>query len=426
MKTEFTALQLQDPDTAVSAGAIRKCVHCGFCTATCPTYVLLGDELDSPRGRIYLIKNMLEEGRPPTAEDVRHVDRCLSCMSCTTTCPSGVDYMHLVDHARHYIEAHHRRPPGERLVRGLLAFVLPDRWRFRAALRLAQWTRPVARLLVRALRLRTLGAMLDMAPAELPASVPVRSVPVAGERGRVILLRGCAEPVLRPQYQAAAVRLLNRLGFSVAYASGETCCGALEHHMGRTEASLRKARANIAAWEREIGRGAVQAILTTTSGCGTTLKDYAHMLREDPAWAERAARVSALVHDVSEFLQAQELPCTGNTGGTVVAYHGACSLQHAQKVEREPRAILERAGFTVRAPTESHLCCGSAGTYNILQPEIAGQLGDRKVAHLEALRADVIATGNIGCALQIGRRTGTPVVHTVELLDWASGGPKPY
>ncbi len=426
MKTEFTTAQLADADTAVSAGAIRKCVHCGFCTATCPTYVLLGDELDSPRGRIYLIKNMLEEGRAPTPQDVRHIDRCLSCMACITTCPSGVDYMHLVDHARQYVAQHYRRPLRERVVRWMLAQTLPYRGRFRLALRLAQWTRPVARALARALRLRSIDAMLNMAPAQLPAPVAPVQQAAPAPKGRVILLRGCAEPVLRPQFQAAAVRLLNRLGYAVEDAPGTACCGALEHHLGRTAASLAKARRNIAAWEREMARGDVCAILTTASGCGTTLKDYAHMLREEVDWADRAQRISGLVRDVSEFLYGQDLPGNQPDQPTVVAYHAACSLQHAQKTVREPQLLLQDAGFTVRTPAESHLCCGSAGTYNILQPRIAGLLGGRKTENLEALRPDVIATGNVGCAMQIGQRTGIPVVHTVELLDWATGGPKPF
>ncbi len=425
MKTEFTAIQLADPDTAVSAGAIRKCVHCGFCTATCPTYVLLGDELDSPRGRIYLMKNMLEQGRKPGAQEVKHIDRCLSCMGCQTTCPSGVDYMHLVDHARSYIAENYQRPLKERLFRRMLSAVLPHPARFRLALNLALLTRGVSTFFARVLGMKSVGAMLELAPRRLPQAAPNTSSEVTGARGRIVLLQGCAEPVLRPQFREATIRLLNRLGYSVVLAPGESCCGALDHHMGNTGDSLAAARRNVEAWERELENGGLDAILTTASGCGTTLKDYGHLLREDPGYAQRAARISGLVQDVSEFLAGREIPGEVDGNGIVVAYHGACSLQHAQQVNAQPIQLLENAGFTVTTPAESHMCCGSAGTYNILQPTLAGALGDRKVKALEELRPDVIATGNIGCAMQIAARSPIPVVHTVELLDWISGGPKP-
>jgi glycolate oxidase iron-sulfur subunit len=425
MQTNFTPRQLADPAMAASEAVVRKCVHCGFCTATCPTYVLLGDELDSPRGRIYLIKDMLENERQPTAEVVKHVDRCLSCLSCMTTCPSGVNYMHLVDHARAYIEARHRRPLQERLLRALLAAVLPYPKRFRAALTLARLARPAAPVLDRFAGLKPVSAMLALAPAEArprPSAAPSRA---AAPRGRVALLQGCAEPVLRPEIRDATVRLLNRVGYDVTFASGEGCCGALVHHMGREAASLDAARRNVDAWTREIAVGGLDAIVVTASGCGTTIKDYGFMLRGDPAYAEKAARVSALAKDVSEILIGADLPA-GDGHGLTVAYHAACSLQHGQKVTEAPRRLLAGAGYLVRTPVEQHLCCGSAGTYNILQPAIAGQLGDRKAANLLRLGADVIATGNIGCAMQIGARAGLPpVVHTVELLDWATGGPEP-
>jgi len=423
MQTHFTSDQLGDPAMASSEQAIRKCVHCGFCTATCPTYVLLGDELDSPRGRIYLMKDMLENERTPSAEVVKHVDRCLSCLSCMTTCPSGVNYMHLADHARAYINEHYQRPWHQRATRALLAFVLPYPGRFRFALRLARLTRPVAPLIGSVPGLAPIAAMLRMAPpsiagrAELPA-------PSTGARGRVALLQGCAEPVLRPQYRAAAVRLLERAGYGVVFAQGERCCGALVHHMGRDEDGLAAARRNVDAWTREIERGGLSAIVVTASGCGTTIKDYGFMLRADPAYADKAARVSALARDISEVLVEGSLPA-GTGHGLTVAYHAACSLQHGQKVIEAPKRLLAAAGFVVRTPVEAHLCCGSAGTYNILQPEIAGQLGNRKAANLARLRADVIATGNIGCAVQIGQRSDVPVVHTIELLDWATGGPMP-
>ena len=421
MRTRFTPGQLADPAMASSEGVIRTCVHCGFCTTTCPTYALLGDELDSPRGRIYLIKDMLENGRKPGPETVKHVDRCLSCLSCMTTCPSGVNYMHLVDHARAYIHEHYRRPWHERAVRRLLAAVLPYPGRFRAALTLARLGRPLAPLVA---RVKPLAAMLAMAPRRVPAPVAAVDATVPGARGRVALLQGCAEPVLKPEYRAAAIRLLNRAGFDVVFAPGEGCCGALVHHMGREADGLAAARRNVDAWMGEIEGGGLAAIAVTASGCGTTIKDYGFMLRGDPAYAEKAARVSALAKDISELLAEIDLP-PGDGRGLIVAYHAACSLQHGQKVTDAPRRLLEAAGYVVRTPAEAHLCCGSAGTYNILQPDIAGQLGARKAAALERLDADVIATGNAGCAIQVARYGDTPVVHTIELLDWATGGPAP-
>lgn len=421
MQTRFTPEQLADPAMASSEGVIRKCVHCGFCTATCPTYALLGDELDSPRGRIYLIKDMLENQRKPGPETVKHIDRCLSCLSCMTTCPSGVNYMHLVDHARAYIHENYGRPWHERALRRLLAWVLPYPGRFRAALLLARLGRPFAPLIA---GVKPLAAMLAMAPKQVPAPVAAENASVPGAKGRIALLQGCAEPVLKPEYRAAAIRLLNRAGYDVVFAAGEGCCGALVHHMGREADGLDAARRNVDAWMREIDGGGLAAIVVTASGCGTTIKDYGFMLRNDPAYAGKAALVSGLAKDISELLAQIDLP-PGNGRGLTVAYHPACSLQHGQKVTDAPKRLLAAAGYAVRTPAEAHLCCGSAGTYNILQPEIADQLGDRKASHLDRLQADVIATGNVGCAMQIARFGDTPVVHTIELLDWATGGPAP-
>ncbi len=426
MQTRFSAAALADPDTAAAEAVIRKCVHCGFCTATCPTYVLLGDELDSPRGRIYLMKEMLEEDRAPNAEVVKHIDRCLSCLSCMTTCPSGVNYMHLVDHARAYIEARYRRPWRERLLRGLLAAVLPHPGRFRLALALARLARPALPVFRLFPDLKAVAAMLMLAPLRAAPACPVRSPPMPeARRGRVVLLQGCAEPVLRPEIREAAVRLLTRAGYAVVFAKGEGCCGALVHHMGRKDEALAAARRNVDAWTAEIEGEGVDAILVTASGCGTSVKDYGFLLREDVDYALRAQTVSALARDICEFLEGADLPAAGAARPLRVAYHAACSLQHGQQVTEAPKRLLAQAGFEVHTPREAHLCCGSAGVYNILQPDIADQIGARKVAHLERLEAVVIATGNIGCATQIGVRTRTPVVHTIELLDWASGGPAP-
>jgi len=428
LQTNFSPEQLADPHVAESEKILRKCVHCGFCTATCPTYVLLGDELDSPRGRIYLIKDMLENGRPADKETVTHIDRCLSCLSCMSTCPSGVDYMHLVDHARIHIEKTFQRSFGERLARSVIAGTLPSPKRFRLALRAAGLARPLSGLLKRVPWLKTFGVMLDLAPATLPsastAARPAVHTAKGTRRGRVALLTGCAQPVLRPEINEATIRLLTRHGIEVVAAEGEGCCGALVHHMGREEQALESARRNVDAWLKTAEGDGLDAIVITASGCGTTIKDYGHMLRLDPAYAEKAAMVSSLAKDVTEYLATLELP-EQEARGLAVAYHSACSMQHGQKIGSAPKQLLRRAGFTVREPAEGHLCCGSAGTYNILQPEISVKLKVRKVKNLEATKASVIATGNIGCITQIATGTGVPIVHTVELLDWAYGGEKP-
>jgi glycolate oxidase iron-sulfur subunit len=426
MRTNFTPEQRLDPAMAASEEVIRKCVHCGFCTATCPTYVLLGDELDSPRGRIYLMKEMLENQQKPTAQVVKHIDRCLSCMSCLTTCPSGVHYGHLVDHARTYIEANYRRPLLDRLMRALLAAVLPYPARFRFAIGLAKLARPLVPVLRAIKPLQSLSAMLALAPTKPAKGLATQGAGAEGTRlGRVAMLGGCAEPVLRPEIGRAAANLISRMGYEVVVSPSAGCCGALVHHLGQEAAALASARRNVDAWMAQIEGAGLEAIIVTASGCGTTIKDYGFMLRSDLAYAAKAERVSSLAMDISEFVAAKGLPPVTRTPDLIVAYQSACSLQHGQKVTRAPQDLLIAAGYQVRQPAEAHLCCGSAGTYNILQPVIAAQLGDRKVAHIAKLSADVIATGNIGCATQIASRTGTPVLHTVQLLDWATGGPAP-
>ena len=424
MQTHFSPEQLRDPETARSNEILRSCVHCGFCTATCPTYQVLGDELDSPRGRIYLIKDMLEQGRPADEKTVKHIDRCLSCLSCMTTCPSGVHYMHLVDHARAHIERTYRRPLGERLLRRLLAAILPHPGRLRLALRAAALGRPLAGLLPDP----RLKAMLAMAPRSLPAPGPgdrPQVFPATGpRRARVALLTGCAQRALDPEINAATVRLLTRHGAEVVVAAGIGCCGALTHHMGRTEDSHAAAARNIRAWSRERATGGLDAIVVNTSGCGTTVKDYGNMFRLTPL-AEEAAAVSGLARDLTEVMAELGLGPATAAPPLRVAYHAACSLQHGQAIRTQPKALLKAAGFEVVEPRDPHLCCGSAGTYNLLQPEIATELRTRKVRMLEEKAPEVIAAGNIGCMIQIGAGTRLPVVHTAQLLDWATGGPAP-
>lgn len=442
MQTTFSDNQLKDPGTNRANEILRACVHCGFCTATCPTYQVLGDELDSPRGRIYLIKDMLENERVPDAKTVKHIDRCLSCLACMTTCPSGVHYMHLVDHARDYIEQRYQRPLSDRALRWVLARILPYPMRFRVALLGAKLGRPFARFMPDA-RLR---AMLEMAPKHIPPvsrnDDPQTFVSKEPKKMRVALMTGCAQKALNTDINDATIRVLTRLGAEVVVAEGAGCCGALTHHMGKTSESHASAAKNIRAWVHEMDEGGLDAIVINTSGCGTTIKDYGHMFRNDPL-AKDAARVAGIARDVSEVLI--ELTAADAQGNDwqpavewnesatsdrrnepmIVAYHAACSLQHGQQIKTHPKTLLKRAGFTVVEPSDPHLCCGSAGTYNLMQPEISTQLKERKVKTLEAKNPDVIAAGNIGCMMQIGSASATPIVHSVELLDWAWGGPKP-
>jgi glycolate oxidase iron-sulfur subunit len=425
LQTNFSLAQLADPKTAEAESIVRRCVHCGLCTATCPTYVTLGNELDSPRGRIYLMKDMFENGRAADTETVLHLDRCLSCLSCTTTCPSGVDYMHLIDLGREHIEKTYERPFADKLARGVLAFVLPYPARFRLALQAARLGRPFAGLMKKIPLTRAFGYMLDLSPSKVPSQTAFArpgNFAAKGERkGRVAMLSGCAQPVLKPEINEAAIRLLNALGVDVVQAEGEGCCGSLTHHMGREEQALASARANVDVWTREIEKGGLDAIIITASGCGTTIKDYGHMLARDPAYAEKAARVASLAKDVTEYLSTLDLPQLPANGKTV-AYHSACSMQHGQKITGLPKQLLLKAGYKVKEPGEGHLCCGSAGTYNMLQPEISAKLKARKVKNIEATKADIIATGNIGCMTQIATGTDIPIVHTVELLAGAYAG----
>lgn len=417
MQTSFTEAQLSKPGMQENEKILRTCVHCGLCSATCPTYALLGDELDSPRGRIYLIKNMLETGRAATARDALHIDRCLSCLSCVTTCPSGVDYMHLVDNARQWIEESYTRPFSERLLRSVLSFVLPHSGRFRKAVQLAWLAKPFAWALSQRLR-----AMLDLAPASLPRATPAQTAPAGQRRMRVAMLGGCVQPVIAPQIDAATIRVLTRHGCEIVTGSG--CCGALTHHLGKDAKGF--ARANVDQWTKEIEGEGLDAIVVNASGCGVLVKDYGHLLRDDPAYAEKAARVAALAKDPCEILDFLGLVPGALNQSIKVGYHSACSLQHGQRLPDLPKQLLRKVGFKVVDVPQAYLCCGSAGTYNILQPQIAGKLREAKAANIRKVAPDVVAAGNIGCLVHIAKgMPELPVVHTVELLDWATGGPAP-
>ena len=423
MQTHFSPDQLADPKIADANTVLRSCVHCGFCTATCPTYVLLGDELDSPRGRIYLMKEMLEKGGPPSPDVVKHVDRCLSCLSCMTTCPSGVNYMHLVDTARNHIEATYTRALPERLMRNVLGYLMPRPRLFAWAMVGARLARPFAGV-VQSLGFKRLAAALDLTPSrpamQEPLGLPGTYAAIGKVRGRVGLLRGCVQSVTDPGINAAAIRLLTRLGFDVVVTAGESCCGSITHHMGREHEAHGYARRVIDQWTD----AKLDHVIITASGCGTTIKDYGFMLKQDVDYAAKAATISAKTLDVTELLARLDLPQQA-IKNLKVTYHSACSMQHGQKITQAPIALLQRAGFDVVAVPEGHLCCGSAGTYNMLQPEIASQLKQRKLGYIKSTSPDIIAAGNLGCITQLQDGLGKPMLHTVELLDWAFGGPKP-
>ncbi len=423
MRTLFSDQQLADPHLRESEKALRTCVHCGFCLPQCPTYTLLGDELDSPRGRIYLIKEMLEGGKPADAKTVQHVDRCLSCLSCQAGCPSGVNYMHLIDTARAHIEETYTRPLPDRLTRRLLGWLLPRPAMFGWALRLARLARPMSDLLPRRLR-----AMVDSVPdgaIAAPLDRDRRAAAQGARRARVGLLAGCVQQAIGPEINEATIRVLARHGCEVVVLRDAYCCGAITHHLGQQQATLERVKANVAAWERELDGEGLDAIIANASGCGTMLKDYGFVLAGDADWAPRGARLAGKVRDISEFLFDLGLSPMAAAPDLRVAYQSACSLQHGQKVTRQPVSLLRQAGFQVVEPKEANLCCGSAGTYSLLQDDIAGQLRDRKLDRLAATRPQVIASGNIGCITQLRGGAQVPVVHTVELLDWATGGPKP-
>lgn len=429
MQTNFTAEQLADPRLAEADRILRRCIHCGLCTAVCSTYVVLGDERDSPRGRIYLMKDMFERGRAPTTEVRGHLDRCLGCLSCMTTCPSGVDYQHLIDLARTHIAETGARGFKDRALRRLLAFLIPHPARFRAALKLVPLARPFTGMM-RKIGLGQLAAMIDLAPLNpIPPSPeysgPGTAATKAERRARVVMLAGCVQQVLRADINDATIRLLARRGVDVVVSNGAGCCGALVHHLGREEEARKQARRNVDAWTKEMGKGNVDAIIVNASGCGTEVKDYGHLLKDDPDYAERAAKIASLARDVSEFLTEYELGAPLRWSSLRVAYHSACSLQHGQRIHDEPRALLKQAGFAVADIADGHICCGSAGTYNMLEPELAGELRERKIKNIRSARADVVAAGNIGCITQLQDGLSIPIVHTVELLDWAYGGPVP-
>ena len=423
MKTEFTTAQLSIPEVAAAKPEIEKCRHYGFCTATCPTYVLLGNEEDSPRGRIDLIHNMLAKGGSPDPKTVVHLDRCLSCMNCITTCPTSVDYGKLIDVGREYIEDNYRRPVGDRALRELIARVLPRPSLFRLSLHLAAFGRPLAAIVggkFRSMLGMTRGLQARRSVYETEPTVAAEGV----TKHRVALLEGCVQRVIKTQITDATIRILARHGCEVHKPKEVGCCGSLPLHMGRGDEAREFARRAVDGWFRAITVEGVEAIIVNASGCGTTVKDYGHILADDPAYVDKARLVGERAMDISEWLDRQGITVTRPLSLNV-AYHDPCSLQHAQRVSTEPRTLLAAAGCKVLNVPERQMCCGSAGTYNMLQPEIASQLGRRKADNVARMRPDVLATGNIGCMTQIEQYSDVPTVHVVELLDWATGGPQP-
>ena len=429
METHFSKKQLKDKDNKSSEKIFRKCVHCGFCNATCPTYDLLGDELDGPRGRIYMIKDMLENNKLPNEKVVKHIDRCLSCYSCMTTCPSGVNYMHLVDHARNYIEKNYKRSFFDRLIRSFLSIVLPNSTNFWIVGKLALFVKPFKFIFPKKIK-----EMLRIMPVSFPkktlAKMRVyqaskRKKPVA----RVALLTGCVQKVISPQINEATIRLLNRHEIEVVVPKGIECCGSLNHHLGKSDLAIKNFKKNISIWYDEYLNNGLDAIISNTSGCGTTMKDYGFILRDNNDFKKKAKKISELTKDITEYLDDNvKLNFIKNSEKEriyKVAYHSACSMQHGQKVHKAPIELIKKTGNKVYDIPDGHLCCGSAGTYNLLQSDIAKNLLKNKISNIEKINPEFITTGNIGCITQIAHGTKIPILHTVEIIDWYTGGPKP-
>ena len=429
METHFSEQQLKDKDNKSSEKILRKCVHCGFCNATCPTYQLLGDELDGPRGRIYLIKDMLENNKPANERIVKHIDRCLSCYSCMTTCPSGVNYMHLIDHGRSHIEKTYKRPFKDRVMRSFLSRVLSNSTYFR--------TMGIFTNLVRPFRFifpQKLSEMINLMPRKFPKKTlsKMKIYPAKNKKesiARVALLTGCVQKVISPQINEATIRLLNRHSIEVVVPQQIECCGSLNHHLGKEQLAHLTFKRNISIWYDEYIKNGLDAIISNTSGCGTTLKDYGFIFRSDNDFKKKAKKISELTKDITEYLSKNVklnfIKKQKNERTYKIAYHSACSMQHGQKVHEEPINLIKKTGNEVFDIPDGHLCCGSAGTYNLLQSDIADRLLSNKISNIEKIKPQIISTGNIGCITQIAQATKIPILHTVEIIDWYTGGAKP-
>ena len=429
METHFSEQQLKDKDNKSSEKILRKCVHCGFCNATCPTYQLLGDELDGPRGRIYLIKDMLENNKPANEKIVKHIDRCLSCYGCMTTCPSGVNYMHLIDHGRSHIEKTYKRPFKDRLIRGFLSKVLSKSINFKIIAILTQFAKPFFFLFPKNLReminfMPTRFTKTKLGKMEVYPAIN-RKKPVA----RVALLTGCVQKIISPQINDATIRLLNRHSIEVVVPKNIDCCGSLNHHLGKKDIADETFKNNISIWYDEYLKKGLDAIISNTSGCGTTLKDYGFIFRSDNNFKKKARKISELTKDIAEYLDENVklnfIAKTKKTKTYRIAYHSACSMQHGQQIHKEPINLIKKTGNEVIDIPDGHICCGSAGTYNLLQSDIAKKLLKNKISNIKKIKPQIISTGNIGCITQIARGTKIPILHTVEIVDWYTGGPKP-
>jgi len=429
METHFSQTQLKDNDNKASEKILRKCVHCGFCNATCPTYQLLGDELDGPRGRIYLIKNMLENNKPANEKIVKHIDRCLSCYSCMTTCPSGVNYMHLIDHGRSHIEKTYKRPFMDRFIRNFLSITLSTSINFRMVAILTRLIKPFSFFFPKKIR-----KMISLMPIKFPSKklATMEIYPTQNKKktvARVALLTGCVQKVISPQINEATIRLLNRHGIEVVVSKKINCCGSLNHHMGKSDLAQKNFKNNILIWHDEYLKNGLDAIISNTSGCGTTLKDYGFIFRLDKDFKKKAKKISELTKDISEYLEENVklnfITKSKNTKAYKIAYHSACSLQHGQKIHKESIDLIKKTGNEVLEIPDGHICCGSAGTYNLLQNEIAEKLLKNKIFNIKKIKPQIISTGNIGCITQISQAIDIPILHTIEIIDWYTGGPKP-
>ena len=428
METHFSKEQLKDKDNKSSEKIFRKCVHCGLCNATCPTYKLLGDELDGPRGRIYLIKDMLENKKPANDKIVKHIDRCLSCYSCMTTCPSGVNYMHLIDHGRNHIEKTYKRPFADRFVRNFLSIVMPNSFYFKIIGRLTLLVKPFKFIFPSKIR-----EMISLMPVSFPKKTLKKKILYFTEKkkpvARVALLTGCVQKVISPQINEATIRLLNRHGIEVVVPKGIECCGSLNHHLGKSDMAYKTFKKNISIWHDEYLKNGLDAIISNTSGCGTTLKDYGFIFRSENSFKKKAKKISELTKDISEYLDENVklnfIKRKENDKAYRIAYHSACSMQHGQKIHDVPKNLIKKTGNEVFDIPDGHICCGSAGTYNLLQNDIAKKLLQNKIVNIDKINPEFVATGNVGCITQIANGTKIPILHTVEIIDWYTGGPKP-
>ena len=425
MQTTFSEEQLKNKNNKSTEEIVRKCVHCGMCNATCPTYQILGDELDGPRGRIYLIKDMLENNKPGNEKVAKHLDRCLSCYACMTTCPSGVNYMHLIDHGRSHLEKTFKRPIVERFFRSFLSLTLPNPRIFKTLSVLVNIIRPLSFVFPEFIK-----NSMKLMPAKLPKKTlktqKVYSVINKKPVARVALLTGCVQRVISPEINESTIRLLNRHNVEVIVLPEINCCGSLDHHMGKEKSAHELFKKNINLWYDEYLHNGLTAIISNTSGCGTTLKDYGFIFRGDKELKKKAKKISELTKDISEFLDKNiKLDFKKTEKIYKIAYHSPCSMQHGQKVHQQPINLIKKTGNEVLNIPDGHLCCGSAGTYNILQQKIAKTLLQNKIDNIKKIQPDFISTGNIGCMTQISSGTKIPIVHTVEVIDWLTGGPKP-